>query len=301
MPAERGGAAGQQSLRQQPVGAGLGDAGFFICLNVPKGFVSEVPHCSRDLELTEQRLHSFRWDKTQSWVVRRVSFSGEEKQQPQCVSREVEGRGGGGRVGEGAPEKAAALPCGISSPVPGASLPLGHTRDPPLPVVALTERTFVKRVSFNFACTKLILHILCTSLTVPIEPGPCGSAEGGGHDSDPPPPRRGRRKRREGGAGSREREARRRCRARTPTPAPQAGRASRVGSASPRAGPGLQPRSPRPAARAAAATRGRSGRARWCWVPLSAPLFCGLTFLSTACCSFNFCWCSVCFFGFGFS
>lgn len=32
--------------------AGLGDAGFFICFNVPKGFVSEVPHCSRDLELT---------------------------------------------------------------------------------------------------------------------------------------------------------------------------------------------------------------------------------------------------------
>lgn len=43
-------------------------------------------------------------------------------------------------------------------------------------------------MSFNFACTKIILHILCTSLTVPIEPGPCGSAEGGRHDSHPPPP-----------------------------------------------------------------------------------------------------------------
>lgn len=38
-----------------------------------------MPHCSRDLELTEQRLHSFRWDKTQSWVVSRVSFSGGKK------------------------------------------------------------------------------------------------------------------------------------------------------------------------------------------------------------------------------
>lgn len=70
----------------------------------------------------------------------------------------------------------------ISGPVPGTSSCLGHKRDPQLPAVALTERTFVKRVSFNFACKKIILHIFCTSLTVPIEPGPCRFAEGSGED-----------------------------------------------------------------------------------------------------------------------
>lgn len=70
----------------------------------------------------------------------------------------------------------------ISGPVPGTSSCLGHKRDPQLPAVALTKRTFVKRVSFNFACKKIILHIFCTSLTVPIEPGPCRFAEGSGHD-----------------------------------------------------------------------------------------------------------------------
>lgn len=50
---ERGGAPGQQGLRQQPVVLGAGETRvFFIRFNVPNGFVSEVPHCSRDLEVT---------------------------------------------------------------------------------------------------------------------------------------------------------------------------------------------------------------------------------------------------------
>lgn len=38
---------------QGPGGAGIIiNYYYYFCLNVPNGFVSEVPHCSRDLELT---------------------------------------------------------------------------------------------------------------------------------------------------------------------------------------------------------------------------------------------------------
>lgn len=68
---------------------------------------------------------------------------------------------------------------------------------------------------------KIILHIFCMSLTVSIEPGPCGFAEGSGRDfgEDPAPTQRGRRKQREArepgsrGAGEAGRRAGRRGRA----------------------------------------------------------------------------------------
>lgn len=109
------------------------------------------------------------------------------------VRRRWKAQGGSAREGQALPPRC------ISGPVPGTSSRLGHKRDPQLPAVAFTERTFVKRVSFNFACKKIILHIFCTSLTVPIEPGPCGFAEGRGHDFLRPQPH----PRGEGGIGKR--------------------------------------------------------------------------------------------------
>lgn len=180
-----------------------------------------------------------------------------------------------------------------SSPVPGTSLCLGHKRDPQLPVVALTKRTFVKRVSFNFACKKIILHIFCTSLTVPIEPGPCGFAEGSRHNLDPAPPQRGKRKQQEAaGAGARRKGGVATAATHPPPSLPCHSPAS--GS------PSLQgPGRPTELHQQLASLHQGSGppakkgqlaldKVRWCWVLLSILLFCCLTFFLTACCNFYF-------------
>lgn len=257
MSEKRGGAAGPQGLCQQPVVAGLGDAGFFICFNVPKGFVSEVPHCSRDLELTgtASSFISLGQDAELGGMERQLCW-GREAATPVCVH--------GGRVvrrrrrkGQGGSKRSP--PRCVSGPAPGTSSRLGHEKDPQLPAVALTKRTFVKRVSFNFACKKIILHIFCTSLTVPIEPGPCRFAEESGHDfpRTQPDPKEGggsRKRRRElrsreggrGGAAASPRSPAAACRHRPPSPK-------------------FQPRSP-PAARQPPAGKGQPAldTARWC-------------------------------------
>ncbi|KAF6119795.1 hypothetical protein HJG60_010201 [Phyllostomus discolor] len=185
-----------------------------------------------------------------------------------------------------------------SSPVRGTSLCLGHKRDPQLPVVALTKRTFVKRVSFNFACKKIILHIFCTSLTVPIEPGPCGFAEGSRHNLDPAPPQRGKRKQQEAaGAGARRKSGV--AAAATHPPPSLPGHPLASGSPSLQ-GPDCWTGPPSstsswPACGQGSRLLAKKGqpaldKARWCWVLLSALLFCCLTFFLTACCNLYFFW-----------
>lgn len=201
------------------------------------------------------------------------------------VRRRWKAQGGSAREGQALPPRC------ISGPVPGTSSRLGHKRDPQLPAVAFTERTFVKRVSFNFACKKIILHIFCTSLTVPIEPGPCGFAEGRGHDFLRPQPH----PRGEGGIGKRQRQ---------PGNREPGGRAGGCPAASPRGpaharlqgpqSPAFQPSGGQsPAWRGVALSVRQEGSASsgqnqvvlsFCWAVL---LFCGLTFFLTACCSFH--------------
>lgn len=156
------------------------------------------------------------------------------------------------------------------------------------------KRTFVKRVSFNFACTKIILHILCTSLTVPIEPGPCRSAEGGRHDSHPTLTREGRASSRGQELGAPREGAGQggSCPAPPPTARCQP---PTSGSPSPH-WPPAPARWPRLAAGQTAARgrhcpqEGAAGTGQSEEEPLlfCAPLSCGLTFLLTACCSFHF-------------
>lgn len=164
-----------------------------------------MPHCSRDLELTgtASSFISLGQDAELGGVESQLFGRGARKAAtPVCVHggrvvrRRWKAQGGSAREGQALPPRC------ISGPVPGTSSRLGHKRDPQLPAVAFTERTFVKRVSFNFACKKIILHIFCTSLTVPIEPGPCGFAEGRGHDFLRPQPH----PRGEGGIGKRRRQ-----------------------------------------------------------------------------------------------
>lgn len=105
--------------------------GFLFVSMFLKGFVSEVPHCSRDLELTEQRLHSFRWDKTQSWVVWRASFfwgGEEEAATPVCVQggrvvsrrRRRRWKGQGGSEGRPPALLWFCKPCARNQPLPWA-------------------------------------------------------------------------------------------------------------------------------------------------------------------------------------
>lgn len=202
------------------------------------------------------------------------------------VRRRWKAQGGSAREGQALPPRC------ISGPVPGTSSRLGHKRDPQLPAVAFTERTFVKRVSFNFACKKIILHIFCTSLTVPIEPGPCGFAEGRGHDFLRPQPH----PRGEGGIGKRRQQPGNRepggraggrlpCSfAQRPSPRPSAGATEPSLPAQWRPVPSV----------ARSGTVCPPGRVSQFWTKpggaellLGVLLFCGSTFFLTACCSFH--------------
>lgn len=100
-----------------------------------------MPHCSRGLELTGTASSFILWGQDQ--------VGGQERS-----SRSPCPAGGGGGGGAGTREGSTLAP----QPSP--------------------KGPYAKRVSFNFACKKLILHIFCMSLTVPIEPGPCASTEG---------------------------------------------------------------------------------------------------------------------------
>lgn len=119
-----------------------------------------MPHCSRGLELTGTASSFILWGQDQ--------VGGQERS-----SRSPCPAGGGGGGGAGTREGSTLAP----QPSP--------------------KGPYAKRVSFNFACKKLILHIFCMSLTVPIEPGPCASTEGkrtrppwggGGQPWPPTPP-----------------------------------------------------------------------------------------------------------------
>ncbi|XP_017718704.1 PREDICTED: translation initiation factor IF-2-like [Rhinopithecus bieti] len=141
---------------------------FFICFNVPNGFVSEVPHCSRDLELTGTA-SSFISVGTRRGARVREPPSG--RKAPGCVCRGGERRRRGSRgarklpaLSQPAGPRARPRLCGESTPASRAPSPKGP---------------YSKRVSFDSACRNH-LHIFCTSLAVSLEPGSCGFGEGSG-------------------------------------------------------------------------------------------------------------------------
>lgn len=100
-----------------------------------------MPHCSRGLELTGTASSFISWGQDQVGGQERSSRS---------------------------PCPAGAVGAGARAPGRGPPwLPSPHPKDPMLNGCLST--LLVK---------KLILHIFCMSLTVPIEPGPCASTEG---------------------------------------------------------------------------------------------------------------------------
>lgn len=141
---------------------------FFICFNVPNGFVSEVPHCSRDLELTGTA-SSFISVGTRrgAWV--REPPSG--RKAPGCVCRGGERRRRGSRGARKAP--ALSQPAG---PGPGRA---SAGRAPRLPARPHPKDPTANGWSFDSACRNH-LHIFCTSLAVSLEPGSRGFGEGSG-------------------------------------------------------------------------------------------------------------------------